>query len=161
MQTEVFPNGPSDAEETPPCTRRTFLKQAATWVGGAAILAATGSLLDSCSLLDPSEVRMGTREELLQKGFLTAPLNADETLWVGVSEARQPYALLLTCTHKQCTVRWLPEQREFKCPCHQGRYNARGQVISGRPPAPLMQLQVEQRGPDVWVLNKALERSTV
>ena len=31
----------------------------------------------------------------------------------------------------------MKNQRIFKCPCHDGRYDVEGRVISGPPPAPL------------------------
>ena len=46
-------------------------------------------------------------------------------------------AISATCTHLGCIVTWDDEQQIFKCPCHNGRYNPEGQVISGPPPAPL------------------------
>jgi Rieske Fe-S protein len=46
-------------------------------------------------------------------------------------------AISATCTHLGCIVTWDDEQQIFKCPCHGGRYNPEGQVISGPPPAPL------------------------
>jgi nitrite reductase/ring-hydroxylating ferredoxin subunit len=147
--------------DTAPCgsSRRAFIRQAATLAGGAVVLAAGASVLTSCGLFAASAVRLGTPAELQEHGYLTAPLNDHETLWLGLNIAQQPYALLLTCTHKQCTVAWQPQQREFKCPCHQGRYDAQGKVLSGRPPAPLTQLQVEQRGQELWVLNTPVEGS--
>lgn len=38
-------------------------------------------------------------------------------------------ALLLECTHKQCTVN--PAGEMLSCPCHGSRFNARGQVLEG------------------------------
>jgi len=46
-------------------------------------------------------------------------------------------AISASCTHLGCIVTWDDEQQIFKCPCHGGRYNPEGQVISGPPPAPL------------------------
>lgn len=46
-------------------------------------------------------------------------------------------AISATCTHLGCIVTWDDKQQIFKCPCHGGRYNPEGQVISGPPPAPL------------------------
>lgn len=39
------------------------------------------------------------------------------------------YALLLECTHKQCTVN--PSARRLSCPCHGSRYDAEGHVVEG------------------------------
>lgn len=41
------------------------------------------------------------------------------------------------CTHLGCIVQWLPDQGEFLCPCHAGRFAPDGKVLSGPPPRPL------------------------
>ena len=46
-------------------------------------------------------------------------------------------AINATCTHLGCIVSWDEDLQIFKCPCHDGRYDAEGRVISGPPPAPL------------------------
>jgi Rieske Fe-S protein len=46
-------------------------------------------------------------------------------------------AINSTCTHLGCIVTWKEDQNIFQCPCHDGRYDADGRVISGPPPAPL------------------------
>ncbi len=51
-------------------------------------------------------------------------------------------AFSLVCTHLGCIVEWNPEKREFYCPCHQGRFDAEGKVISGPPPRPLDRFEV-------------------
>ena len=49
----------------------------------------------------------------------------------------QVIAISATCSHLGCIVTWDEEQKIFKCPCHNGRYDAQGRVISGPPPRPL------------------------
>jgi Rieske Fe-S protein len=46
-------------------------------------------------------------------------------------------AISAGCTHLGCIVTWEEDKNIFKCPCHDGRYDPEGQVISGPPPAPL------------------------
>lgn len=46
-------------------------------------------------------------------------------------------AISAGCTHLGCIVTWDEGQHIFKCPCHDGRYDADGNVLSGPPPAPL------------------------
>jgi Rieske Fe-S protein len=41
------------------------------------------------------------------------------------------------CTHLGCRVNWDVNKKEYICPCHDGHFNAGGQVISGPPPRPL------------------------
>lgn len=47
------------------------------------------------------------------------------------------YTLNLECTHKKCKVEWNKTDKEFKCKCHHGRYNAKGEPIGGPPKRPL------------------------
>lgn len=51
-------------------------------------------------------------------------------------------ALDLKCTHAGCIVKWQPDQKLFKCPCHGGEYDASGKVVKGPPPRPLNKLQI-------------------
>ncbi len=52
---------------------------------------------------------------------------------------------IATCTHLGCTVAYKPEQKEIKCPCHNGVYDMHtGVPVSGPPPKPLTQLTVEE-----------------
>jgi Rieske Fe-S protein len=38
------------------------------------------------------------------------------------------------CPHLGCSVRWVGDQNEFICPCHNGHFTADGERISGPPP---------------------------
>ena len=49
-------------------------------------------------------------------------------------------ALSARCTHKGCLVSWIAGQKQFRCPCHGGRFDADGRNIAGPPPAPLPRL---------------------
>lgn len=51
-------------------------------------------------------------------------------------------AFSLTCTHLGCTVEWRQDQKEFYCPCHDGRFDQFGEVVAGPPPVPLEQFPV-------------------
>ena len=50
--------------------------------------------------------------------------------------------LSATCTHARCQVSWEAGSQQFQCPCHQGRYDSQGQVVSGPPPRALADLPV-------------------
>ncbi len=52
-------------------------------------------------------------------------------------------AFSLICTHLGCTVEWQAENKEFYCPCHDGRFDEFGEVIAGPPPVPLEQIPVK------------------
>ncbi|MFQ6015292.1 MAG: ubiquinol-cytochrome c reductase iron-sulfur subunit [Anaerolineae bacterium] len=52
-------------------------------------------------------------------------------------------ALYQKCTHLGCLVPWHEESERFACPCHAGKYNREGEVISGPPPRPLDLFKLE------------------
>lgn len=41
------------------------------------------------------------------------------------------------CPHLGCRVGWDAANNNFLCPCHVGRFDPSGRVVSGPPPAPL------------------------
>ena len=60
-------------------------------------------------------------------------------------------AFSLVCTHLACTVVWVPEKKEFNCPCHDGHFDAEGNVLSGPPPSALGRWRVQVKGDRVLV----------
>lgn len=60
-------------------------------------------------------------------------------------------AFSLVCTHLACTVVWIPEKKEFYCPCHDGHFNAEGIVLNGPPPSPLERWRVQVKNDRVLV----------
>ena len=58
------------------------------------------------------------------------------------------------CTHLTCTVTYEAETSTLYCPCHNGRFDMAGHVISGPPPRPLEVFDVEVAGPDIFVAKK-------
>ncbi len=56
--------------------------------------------------------------------------NDDGTYWAFVG----------VCTHLDCNVSYLPDQRKFFCACHDGWYDDSGLNIGGPPPKPLRRL---------------------
>ncbi len=47
------------------------------------------------------------------------------------------------CTHLSCRVNWKADQKEYVCPCHDGRFGIDGAVLSGPPPRPLDRYQTK------------------
>lgn len=58
----------------------------------------------------------------------------------------------LVCTHFGCVVRYDATQEAYLCPCHDGVYDARGQVLGGPPTRPLPTYEARIRG-DAVVLG--------
>ena len=60
-------------------------------------------------------------------------------------------AISAGCTHLGCIVTWDEGQQIFKCPCHDGRFDAEGNVLSGPPPAPLNRHPVKAEGGKIYL----------
>jgi cytochrome b6-f complex iron-sulfur subunit len=68
-------------------------------------------------------------------------------------------AMYQQCTHLGCLVPWNEEDQVFACPCHSGRYNPWGEVLSGPPPRPLDLFQLEIVSDEVVVdTGKIIQR---
>jgi len=52
-------------------------------------------------------------------------------------------AMSMVCTHLACKVQWQENKQEFYCPCHQGKFDRNGEVLSGPPPVPLERVPVK------------------
>lgn len=52
-------------------------------------------------------------------------------------------AFSAVCTHLGCLVKWLPAESNFYCPCHAGKFDITGKVLSGPPPEPLHPVKFE------------------
>lgn len=55
------------------------------------------------------------------------------------------------CTHLTCSVLYDSENEILLCPCHNGKFDLTGNVISGPPPSPLESYGVEISGEDIIV----------
>lgn len=63
-------------------------------------------------------------------------------------------AFSAVCTHLTCTVNYDGETGTLLCPCHNGRFDLAGNVISGPPPRPLEAFQVEISGSEIYISKK-------
>lgn len=49
----------------------------------------------------------------------------------------------LICTHQGCEVAWVDADRQYVCPCHEGRFDDMGRPVYGSPRAPLELFEAE------------------
>ncbi|MEZ4866058.1 MAG: ubiquinol-cytochrome c reductase iron-sulfur subunit [Caldilineaceae bacterium] len=61
-------------------------------------------------------------------------------------------ALSAICTHLGCNVHWMPENNDFRCPCHDAHFSRSGEVLSGPPQRPLIQLETKVEAGQLMVL---------
>ena len=89
-----------------------------------------------------------TREEaakLEEKKFVIVPVSGQRVIVCQAED--QLHAFSAKCTHEGCTVTFLPGQSTVWCPCHDGKFDLSGRVVSGPPPQPLAKF-LAQRQPD-------------
>lgn len=66
-------------------------------------------------------------------------------------------AFVAVCTHLDCNVSYMAEQRKFFCACHDGWYDENGLNISGPPPTPLRELNIVFEGENLIVRKPGIE----
>jgi len=87
---------------------------------------------------------------LTQTGWIE---NTEEvSVYVLSTDARTYIAMSNICTHLGCRVRWITEQDQFFCPCHNGVFDMSGNVVAGPPPRPLDRYEVKVENDQLYVL---------
>ncbi len=69
-------------------------------------------------------------------------------------EGEKMLARSLLCTHQGCEVRWRADLERYRCPCHQGIFDAAGQPFSGPPVRPLGRDPGARRGGEIVVVDE-------
>jgi cytochrome b6-f complex iron-sulfur subunit len=140
---------------TPETRRRflTLLSQAflALWgLGGAVVVAAylkapqkkereAGQMV-SAGLLDDYRVGEG---RLVRHGVTP--------FFVVRLDATRVVAVSAVCTHVRCILGFDPARKALVCPCHDGRFDLTGNVLSGPPPRALPSYVVSVRAGEIFV----------
>lgn len=74
------------------------------------------------------------------------------TLGILVHTADNRYrAFSGTCTHLNCTVQYRDDVKQIWCACHNGFYDLSGNVVSGPPPSPLEEYEVNVANGEIIV----------
>jgi Rieske Fe-S protein len=123
----------------PECARRMRRRDLFSALGGLVVLDVVSAGCRREAPLGPGE--FAVQLDALAEGKRVVVYfegNPVEVLRAGASVR----ARSLRCTHWGCVVRWHEEQRQYVCPCHDGRYDESGAVVAGPPPTPLRDLPV-------------------
>ena len=73
--------------------------------------------------------------------------------YVYSEDGREFIAMSNVCTHLGCSVRWVAEQTQFFCPCHNGVFDKNGKVVAGPPPRPLDRFEIKEEDGQLFVLG--------
>lgn len=96
-----------------------------------------------------------TREDvtkLEEKKFVIVPVSGQRV--IVFQSGDQLLALSAKCTHEGCTVTFQPGQSVIWCPCHDGRFDLTGRVVSGPPPQPLVKYSAKRQPDGVIVISE-------
>lgn len=75
------------------------------------------------------------------------------SVYVLTDNGRDFVAMSNICTHLGCRVRWIADQEQFFCPCHNGVFDRQGTVVSGPPPRPLDRYETKVEGDQLFILR--------
>lgn len=94
----------------------------------------------------PTHLTRDEAAKLEQNKFVIVPVSGQRVIVLQAPD-QQLFALSAKCTHEGCTITYQPGQSQLWCPCHDGRFDLTGRVLSGPPPKPLAKFTA-QRQPD-------------
>ncbi len=75
------------------------------------------------------------------------------SVYVLTDNGRDFVAMSNICPHLGCRVRWIADQTEFFCPCHNGVFDKAGAVLAGPPPRPLDTYPVKVENGQILILG--------
>jgi cytochrome b6-f complex iron-sulfur subunit len=140
----------------PPASRRRFL----TWMSRAFLslwgLGAAGAIWAYLHPRERSEraaersVSVGMLDEL-RVGEARLVRHGTTPFFIVRLDQSRVVALSAVCTHLRCILGYDAERRGLACPCHDGRFDLGGNVVSGPPPRPLPSYDVSVRAGEIFV----------
>jgi menaquinol-cytochrome c reductase iron-sulfur subunit len=86
-----------------------------------------------------------------QTGWIT---NEEElSVYILTEDGREFAAMSNVCTHLGCRIRWITDQNQYVCPCHNGVFDKNGNVVSGPPPRSLDTYQTKVENDQLFILG--------
>lgn len=74
------------------------------------------------------------------------------SIYLLTENGRDYIALSNICTHLGCRVRWITDQGQYFCPCHNAAFDKIGLVVSGPPPRPLDRFETKVEDDQLYIL---------
>lgn len=86
-----------------------------------------------------------------QTGWITD--ERELSVYVYTENGRDFTAMSNVCTHLSCRVRWIEDQSQFFCPCHNAVFDKEGNVVDGPPPRPLDRYEIKVEEDQIFILG--------
>ncbi|OGN92002.1 MAG: hypothetical protein A2Y88_04365 [Chloroflexi bacterium RBG_13_48_10] len=106
--------------------------------------------LGSISKVEVGTPTLFTYTVEIQTGWIAS--TEEISVYVLSTDGRTFIAMSNICTHLGCHIRWIAEQKQFFCPCHNGVFDNAGNVVAGPPPRPLDRYDVKVEDGQLFVL---------
>ena len=154
MTTPQLPIAPPPSDSAP--SRRRFLGWLssaflALWgLGGAAVVGAYLKAPERGMKVAERLVRVGLLEDL-RIGEARLVRHGVTPFYVVRLDATRVISLSAVCTHVRCILDYDRDRGGLVCPCHDGRFDLAGNVLSGPPPKPLPTYAVSVRAGEIYV----------
>lgn len=105
--------------------------------------------LGTTSKVEPGTPTLFSVKIERQTGWI---VNEEEIMvYIYTEDGRNYESISNVCTHLGCRVRWIDEQQQFFCPCHNGVYDKQGNVLAGPPPRPLARYELNIKDEDIYI----------
>lgn len=75
------------------------------------------------------------------------------SVYVLTEDGREYIAMSNICTHLGCRVRWIGDEQNFFCPCHNAVFDKDGEVVTGPPPSALDRFEVKVEDDQLYILG--------
>jgi menaquinol-cytochrome c reductase iron-sulfur subunit len=75
------------------------------------------------------------------------------SIYILTDDGREFVAMSNICTHLGCRVRWIGDEQQFFCPCHNAIFAKDGSVVTGPPPRPLDRYEIKVEEDQIYVLG--------
>ena len=99
-----------------------------------------------------NRVLAATTAELTEPKWKIFPFGSEPGIVIEVAPGKYK-AFTAVCTHLSCTVQFEVAEQRIWCACHNGWYDLNGKNISGPPPRPLEQYEVNVVDDDIFVMR--------
>ncbi|HIC88266.1 MAG TPA: ubiquinol-cytochrome c reductase iron-sulfur subunit [Anaerolineae bacterium] len=108
-------------------------------------------LLGSAGSIEPGRPTLFRATVERKTGWVSDTV--EYAVYVRTDDGQNFRALSNVCSHLGCRVRWIEDQQVFLCPCHNGRFDQDGKVVSGPPPRPLDEVTIKIEEDQLYMLG--------
>ncbi len=146
-------------------TRRDFLN----WAIGASLFASViTTLLTLYRNVIPPErslegkielgpTKVATVDQVPKEGIYETEFGEEPI--VLLRDGQEIIALSLTCPHVACKLFYVPQRKEFDCPCHESSFSQDGKKLFGPAPRNMFTMDMKIEGNDIIIGGRKSERA--